>query len=144
MTADTLTLSSAAPVPAAAAGRAVRRLAVRQVRRGALIVAVICAGMSAIVVTQYHTTFQGTIDETGLRALAENPAIRVLFGPAVALNDPGGFTVWRTGTPLLVLASVWILLTATRITRGEEDAGRWDLLLAGRLRKVDVSCAAWP
>ena len=138
MTVDTLTYSSAASVPAAAAGRAVRRLAVRQVRRGALIVAVICAGMSAIVVTQYQTTFQGTIDESGLRALAENPAIRVLFGPAVGLDDAGGFTVWRTGTPLLVLTSVWILLTAIRITRGEEDAGRWDLLLAGRLRTVDV------
>jgi len=138
MTADTLTYSSAASVPATAAGRAVRRLAVRQVRRGALIVAVVCAGMSAIVVTQYQTTFQGTIDESGLLALAENPAIRVLFGPAVALDDAGGFTVWRTGTPLLVLTSVWILLTATRITRGEEDAGRWDLLLAGRLRTVDV------
>ena len=38
----------------------------------------------------------------------------------------------------LVLSSVWVLLAATRITRGEEDAGRFDLLLAGRLRLVDV------
>ena len=37
---------------------------------------------------------------------------------------------------MLVLASVWILLAATHITRGEEDAGRCDLLLAGRLRMV--------
>lgn len=56
----------------------------------------------------------------------------------MALDDAGGFTIWRTGLPILVLASVWILLAATRITRGEEDAGRWDLLLAGRLRTVDV------
>ena len=56
----------------------------------------------------------------------------------MALDDAGGFTVWRTGLPVLVLASVWILLAATRITRGEEDAGRLDLLLAGRLRMVDV------
>ena len=42
---------------------------------------------------------------------------------------------------MLVLASVWILLAATRITRGEEDAGRCDLLLAGRLRMVDVVAA---
>jgi ABC-2 type transport system permease protein len=138
MTAATLPLSSVSAVPAASPRRAVRRLAVRQIRRGALIVAVVCAGMSATVATQYQTTFQGAIDQFGLRALAENPSIRILFGPPVALDDAGGFTVWRTGTPVLVLASVWILLAATRITRGEEDAGRCDLLLAGRLRMVDV------
>jgi ABC-2 type transport system permease protein len=137
MTAATLPVGVRA-VPAGAPGRAVRRLTVRQIRRGALIVAVVCAGMSAMVVIQYQTTFQGSIDQSGLRALTENPAIRILFGPPVALDDAGGFTVWRTGTPVLVLASVWILLAATRITRGEEDAGRSDLLLAGRLRMVDV------
>ena len=113
-------------------------------RRGTLIVATVCAGMSALVAVQYQTTFEGSLDASGLRALAENPAIRILFGPPVALDDAGGFTVWRTGLPLLVLASVWILLAATRITRGEEDAGRFDLLLAGRLRMVEPDrCAAW-
>ena len=119
-------------------GRAVGRLAMSQVRRGALIVTAVCAGMSAVVAVQYQATFEGALDESGLRALAENPAIRILFGAPIALDDAGGFTVWRTGTPLLVLASVWILLAATRITRGEEDAGRWDLLLSGRLRATDV------
>lgn len=138
MTAATLPMSAARAVPSRAPGRAVGRLTVRQVRRAALIVAVVCAGMSAIVAVQYQTMVQGSIDQSGLRALTENPAIRILFGPPVALDDAGGFTVWRTGTPVLVLASVWILLAATRITRGEEDAGRCDLLLAGRLRMVDL------
>jgi len=144
MTATTLTDSAVRSVGPAEPGRAVGRLAIRQVRRGALIVAVVCAGMSTIVAAQYQTTFRGTIDQSGLRALAENPAIRILFGPPVALDDVGGFTVWRTGTPVLVLASVWILLAVTRITRGEEDAGRWDLLLAGRLRTVDAIRRTWP
>ena len=33
---------------------------------------------------------------------------------------------------------MWILLSATRITRGEEEGGRWELLLAGQLRPVDL------
>ncbi|MGW4330043.1 hypothetical protein ACWEKR_29640 [Nocardia sp. NPDC004573] len=43
-----------------------------------------------------------------------------------------------------MLCGVWALLTATRLTRGEEDAGHWDLLLGGRLRRVDLvaRCAA--
>jgi ABC-2 type transport system permease protein len=138
MIAGTLPMSVAPTVPRTKPGRAVGRLAVRQVRRGALIVAVVCAVMSAGVAAQYQTMFQGSIAESGLQALVENPAIRILFGPPVALDDAGGFTVWRTGLPVLALVSVWILLAATRITRGEEDAGRWDLVLAGRLRTVDV------
>ena len=142
MTAAALPTPKAAVVSPSAPGRAVGRLTVRQVRRGALIVAVVCGGMSAIVAVQYQSMFQGGFAASGLRALAENPAIRILFGTPVALDDVGGFTVWRTGSLCCVLASVWILLAATRITRGEEDAGRLELLLAGRLHMVDVSRAA--
>ncbi|MGW4330042.1 hypothetical protein ACWEKR_29635 [Nocardia sp. NPDC004573] len=39
------------------------------------------------------------MDSDALRALAENSAVRILFGAPLALDDPGGFTVWRTGTP---------------------------------------------
>ncbi len=130
--------STVTVVPYTAAGRSIAGLIVRQVRRGALIIAAVCAGMSALVAVQYQTTFESSLDQSGLQALVENPAIRILFGPPLALDDAGGFTVWRTGTPVMILASVWILLAATRITRGEEEAGRLDLLLAGRLRMVGV------
>ncbi|WP_406045869.1 hypothetical protein OG799_16125 [Micromonospora sp. NBC_00898] len=123
---------------AGTAGPAVARLALRQVRRGALIVLAVATGMSALVATTYASVVGDDLDAAALAALAENPAIRTLFGEPIALDTPGGFTVWRTGTVLAVLLSVWGLLAATRITRGEEDAGRWDLLLAGRLSLAAV------
>ena len=116
-----------------AAGHAVTALAIRQVRRGAVVVAVLVAAMSALVVVTYSSTVGDTIDSAALTALAENPAIRTLFGTPVALTDPGGFAVWRTGTVVGVLVSAWGLLAATRVTRGEEDSGRWNLLLGGRM-----------
>jgi ABC-2 type transport system permease protein len=137
MTAATLPGSPVAAGAQLAPGRAVSWLAMRQLRWGAVVVALICGGMSALVASQYQM-IGGLLDESGIRALAENPAVRILSGPPVALDDPGGFTVWRIGTPVSVLASGWIMLAATRITRGEEDGGRWDLLLAGRLRMADV------
>lgn len=118
-------------------GRTVSRLAVRQLRLGAVVVALVCGGMSVLAASQYRL-INRVLDASGVQALAENPAIRTLAGPPVALDDPGGFTVWRTGTTVSLLASVWILLAATRFTRGEEDGRRWDLLLAGRLRTADV------
>ena len=110
-------------------GRVLTTLAARQVRRGAIVVAAISAGMSALVVATYRSD---ALDPAALAVLARNPAIRTLFGEPVALADPGGFTVWRTGTVVTVLIGVWALLAATRITRGEEDTGRWNVLLSGR------------
>ncbi|WP_433555549.1 polyketide antibiotic transporter [Pseudonocardia xinjiangensis] len=124
--------------PPRAVRSAVTTLVLRQIRRSAAVVIVAAAGMSALVAVQYQSTFAGALDGPALQALAANPAIRVMFGPPLALDDPGGFTVWRTGTPVAVLVGAWALLVATRITRGEEDAGRWDLLLAGRVRPADL------
>lgn len=127
----------AAAGPPRAPGRAVSRLAVRQVRLGAVAIALICGGMSALAASQYKP-INDLLDKPALHALTENPAIRILSGPPVALDDPGGFTVWRTGPSLTLLASLWIMLAALRITRGEEDCRRWDLLLSGLLRIADV------
>jgi ABC-2 type transport system permease protein len=114
------------------------RLVLTQVRRGALVVIVVAGGMSALVAAQYQSTFADALDSESLRALATNGAIRTLFGPPLALDDPGGFTVWRTATPLAVIVGAWALLAATRLTRGEEEAGRWYLLLAGRPHTSDL------
>lgn len=125
----------ATPTPATAPGRVLTALAVRQVRRGALVVTAVSAGMSALVVATFRSE---ALDPAALGALARNPAIRTLFGEPVALDDPGGFTVWRTGTVLSVLIGVWGMLAVTRITRGEEDAGRWSMLLSGRPTLTDA------
>jgi ABC-2 type transport system permease protein len=123
------------PSPATAPGRVLTALAVRLLWRGALVVTAVSAGMSALVVATFRSE---ALDPAALGALARNPAIRTLFGEPVALADPGGFTVWRTGTVLAVLIGVWALLAATRITRGEEDAGRWSMLLSGRPTLTDA------
>ncbi|MCZ7436691.1 hypothetical protein O7598_09845 [Micromonospora sp. WMMC241] len=121
--------------PARPAGGAVTRLAVRQVRRGAFVVLTVTVGMSVLVAATYASTIAGGGGAQALAVLAGNPAIRTLFGEPVALDTVGGFTVWRTGVVLAVLLSVWGTLVTTRVTRGEEEAGRWDLLLAGRLSR---------
>lgn len=121
------------PPDLSSARRAVLLLAIRLARRGTLTVAGVVGGLSAFVVMQYRLTFAEAMDHESLAALAGNPAVRSLFGVPVALDDAGGFTVWRTGTPMAILVGVWALLATTRIMRGEEDAGRWAMLLGGRL-----------
>ncbi|WP_205705534.1 hypothetical protein [Kineococcus indalonis] len=106
-------------------------LAWRQVRRGALLVVLLAAGVPALIATTHGRVFADPADVAGLRAIAADPAIRTLFGEPLALADPGGFAVWRSGTVTAVLVGVWAALTTTRTTRGQEEPGRWTALLAG-------------
>lgn len=69
------------------------------------------------------------------RALAttygSNKAVSALFGQARELQTVAGFTVFKISMTLMILGAVWGLLTSTRLLRGEEDRGTWDLLLTG-------------
>jgi ABC-2 type transport system permease protein len=64
-------------------------------------------------------------------AFVSNNAGRALFGPAAQLQTVPGFTEFKSLMTLMILGALWGLLTATRLLRGEEDAGRWELLLGG-------------
>ncbi|WP_432483603.1 polyketide antibiotic transporter [Kineococcus esterisolvens] len=123
-------------VPAAApgAGRAVGRLALRQVRRSGLATLLVALALTATVAASFDALVADPATLTGLLAVAQNPAVRTLFGEPVALETAGGFTVWRSGTPVAVLVGAWAALATARTTRGQEEAGRWNLLLAGPVR----------
>ncbi|GAA0504067.1 hypothetical protein Ade02nite_35040 [Paractinoplanes deccanensis] len=133
MSAGALTVATVAPEASPRPGRAVSGLALRQIRRSGLVTAVLAAGMTALVVSTYEQVMADPAAVRGLQALAGNAAIRTLFGEPSGLDTAGGFTVWRIGTVTAVLLAAWSILATTRITRGEEDAGRWDVLLAGRV-----------
>ena len=65
-------------------------------------------------------------------AFGTNQATIALFGPAPELQTTGGFTILKVSMTLMIIGAVWGLLTGTRLLRGEEEAGRWDLMLVGR------------
>nr|BFE74162.1 hypothetical protein GCM10020092_074630 [Actinoplanes digitatis] len=121
------------PAAESAPGRTVTWLAIRQIRRGGVIVTALAGGMTTLVAATYDEVMADPAAAGSLRALAGNPAIRTLFGTPVGLDTAGGFVVWRVGTVIAVLLAAWSILATTRITRGEEDSGRWDLLLVGRV-----------
>jgi ABC-2 type transport system permease protein len=71
-----------------------------------------------------------------------NMAMSALFGPARQLQTVGGFTAFKVSMTLLILGAVWGLLTSTRLLRGEEDSGRWDLLVTGRTTRRGATAQA--
>jgi ABC-2 type transport system permease protein len=80
-----------------------------------------------------YTKLYKTVAERDALATAfgSNKATSALFGPAPQLQTVGGFTVFKISMTLLIMGAVWGILTSTKLLRGEEDNGRWDLLLAG-------------
>ncbi|HSS09086.1 MAG TPA: hypothetical protein VLL25_04320 [Acidimicrobiales bacterium] len=84
-------------------------------------------------ISGYSATYKTAAAREKLaRSLAPNTGIRALLGPARHIDSVAGFAAWRALGVLSLVGAVWALLAATRLLRGEEDAGRWELLLAGQ------------
>lgn len=75
-------------------------------------------------------------------SFASNHAASALFGPAPQLQTLAGFTVFKTFLTLMIVGAVWGLLTSTRLLRGEEDSGRWELLLSGQTTRTRAAAQA--
>jgi ABC-2 type transport system permease protein len=81
----------------------------------------------------YTRLYKSTAQRDALAAAyGTDKATSALFGPAPQLQTVGGFTVFKISMTLMLLGAVWGLLTSTRLLRGEEENGRWELLLAGQ------------
>ncbi|HTZ07800.1 MAG TPA: hypothetical protein VMB72_01940, partial [Acidimicrobiales bacterium] len=76
------------------------------------------------------------------RTFGSNHATTALFGPAPQLQTVAGFTVFKVSLTLVVVGAVWGLLTATRVLRGEEDAGRWELVASGTTSRRGAAAQA--
>ena len=105
------------------------RRAVRSAVVWGYIIGIVVAS-SAISYTRIYST-QADRDALA-QAFGTNNATAALFGPAPDLQTVAGFTVFKSLMTVMVLGALWGLLTGTRLLRGEEDAGRWELLLTGQ------------
>ena len=120
----------------------VRTTARRAVRSGVLwgyIFGIVVASSAFSYVSLYKSQAQRERLEA---AFGSNKATIALFGPAPQLQTVGGFTVFKVSMTLMILGAVWGLLTSTRLLRGEEDAGRWELLLSGHTTRRGATAQA--
>jgi ABC-2 type transport system permease protein len=109
-----------------------RQVARRAGRSGALWGLIF--GFFVLVQTHAYTSTyktQASRDQLA-RAFGSNIAMNALIGSERAINTVAGWADWRFVGILSVLGSIWGLLTSTRLLRGDEEAGRYDLLLAGQ------------
>jgi ABC-2 type transport system permease protein len=122
-------LAPAGRYPGTVRARTVARRATRSGALWGLIFGFFIVVQTHAYVSTYKT--QASRDQLA-RAYGSNTAMNALLGSERAVNTVAGFADWRFVGILSVLGSIWGLLLSTRLLRGEEEAGRYDLLLAGQ------------
>lgn len=74
--------------------------------------------------------------------LVNNPSLVALVGPAFDLSSIGGLVAWRLGGIGATLTGLFGIMTVTRHTRAEEEAGRLELVMAGVVGRTAPVAAA--
>ncbi len=108
-------------------------LSARLVRRGGLAVVLGLAAWAVMEVRVFEASYPDLASRQQLLLLGDDPAVRILQGVAAGTST-GALVVWDAGWMLQMIVGVWAVVTASRLVRGDEDAGRSELLLAGRVR----------
>lgn len=75
-------------------------------------------------------------------AFGSNFGFNAIIGPARSIDTVAGFTAWRSLGVLSIVGAVWGLMLATKLLRGEEDAGRWEVLLVGQTTRRHAAAQA--
>ncbi|HSX07508.1 MAG TPA: ABC transporter permease subunit [Candidatus Saccharimonadales bacterium] len=76
-----------------------------------------------------------------IATLGNNAGLDALLGRPYHMETVQGFITWNALSIMAIIGSVWALLLTTRTFRGEETAGRWELLLSGQttMRRATVN-----
>jgi len=104
-----------------------RQIRVPTVVMTALVVLVLRVGISSFSLSG------GERGMIALRPVIENPAVSALYGRVTSLTSAGAFVEWKMGMFIALAIAMWAALMATRVTRGSEDDGTWDLLVVSRV-----------
>ena len=122
--------------------RVAATVARRATMRGALVLGLASGAITGLAAEGYVAAYPDIADRRQVAAgIGANPGLAALFGEPRALETVAGFTEWRVLGVLPFLTAVWVILAVTRALRGQEDAGRWDLLLAGPVGRQEAT--AW-
>jgi len=119
------------------ATRAIAVTTAKRSARGGVLWGLVFGATIAASASTYTTSFPTPASRALVAASIEgNVAFEALFGPIHGIDTVAGYTAYKTMYTVLILGSIWGLLVATRLLRGEEDAGRWDLLLSGQTTRA--------
>ncbi len=100
--------------------------------RATIIWGIVFGIYSASSALGFATAYQTAASRAGLaETFGSNAGLKILLGEPYRIAQVGGFTAWRALGVVTIVGAIWGLLMVTRSLRGEEETGRWELLLSG-------------
>jgi ABC-2 type transport system permease protein len=128
------------------AGRWIALHAMRGERVRLIVIGSICAAYALANVVGYRATYPTVAERVRFaRVFSDNIALRLFYGVPHNLATVGGYVEFRVVGMLAILTAAWSMFAAVRALRGEEDAGCYELILAGAIGRggavVAVLCA---
>jgi ABC-2 type transport system permease protein len=125
------------------AGRAVFVTTARRAVRPGALWGLVFGGMVAATMSTYLSAFPTAAERSNMaRSIEGNAAFEAIFGIIRRMDTVAGYTAYKTMFSMMIIGAVWGLLVATRLLRGEEDAGRWEVFLAGRTTRGGATLQA--
>jgi ABC-2 type transport system permease protein len=125
------------------AATAIARTTARRAARSGALWGALFGALVANEALGYRRNFPSAESrEEFARSFGSNSGLEAVIGPGRALDTIEGFVAWRMFGLLIIVGAIWGMLTATRLLRGEEEAGRWELLLAGRTTRRHAALQA--
>lgn len=122
---------------------AVAGVVTRRAWRGALIWGAVFGLSVWVLASQFAKEYPTTADRAKLvETLGSNVGWSALFGPLRNIGTVAGYTASHLVGVYGLIGAVWGLLAGTRLLRGEEEAGRWELPLAGQTTRRRATAAA--
>jgi ABC-2 type transport system permease protein len=118
------------------AALAVGRHALRQERVRLGVISAIVALYAVANVVGYRDSYPTAAGRLRFAAaFKDDLALRLFYGVPHGLASVGGYAEFRLVGMMSVLIAGWAVFAAVRALRGEEDAGRFELILAGALTR---------
>src|SRR4051794_5648615 len=122
--------------------RAVAARSFRQLRTSSIVLGLSFGAVAASAASTYVDSFPTEATRAALvNSLRGDAGFSVLFGQVDAIGTVGGYTAYKCYVFLTTIGAVWAALLVTRLLRGEEEAGRWQLVLAGRTTPARATAA---
>jgi ABC-2 type transport system permease protein len=108
------------------------RLGVKQTLKGAIIIGILIGLMGGVQGVGYAKTYPDNKSRAAFATTFESaPALGILYGETKNLASAAGYMVYRTVPIMALIAAIWGLMTVTKLVRGQEEDGRWEVVTSG-------------